>query len=194
MMIATPPTVVVPSPTSLMMMVPSIASWRSCRVLRTSEITFCMRSISCLKNIFIDDNAPIFCSLALICQGGDVCPHVGGGGGGLLIVAYLMGDIVTWKLLQHVCGHLVHLALPGLPPATTAILGLYAHDGLQHLLYHVALEPVEVWSGVEPSEVDMRSHVMSALECNPNTSGVSTGGRCSMASRNCSIYRAGGIS
>ena len=38
--------------TSLMMMVPSMASFRSVRVVLTVTITRCMRSISCLRKIF----------------------------------------------------------------------------------------------------------------------------------------------
>ena len=51
--------------TSLMMMVPSMASFRSVSVCRTAVITLCIRSISCLKKIFMGDSAPIFCNLAL---------------------------------------------------------------------------------------------------------------------------------
>ena len=50
--------------TSLIMMVPSMASFRSVSVCRTAVITLCIRSISCLKKIFMGDSAPIFCSLA----------------------------------------------------------------------------------------------------------------------------------
>ena len=50
--------------TSLIMMVPSMASFRSVSVCRTAVITLCIRSISCLKKIFMGDSAPIFCNLA----------------------------------------------------------------------------------------------------------------------------------
>ena len=50
--------------TSLIMMVPSMASFRSVSVWRTAVITLCIRSISCLKKIFMGDSAPIFCNLA----------------------------------------------------------------------------------------------------------------------------------
>ena len=46
------------------MMVPSMASFRSVSVCRTAVITLCIRSISCLKKIFMGDSAPIFCNLA----------------------------------------------------------------------------------------------------------------------------------
>lgn len=48
------------SPTSLMMIVPSIASFRSLRLLRRIEMTFCILSISCLRNMFIEFRWPIF--------------------------------------------------------------------------------------------------------------------------------------
>ena len=54
--------------TSLIIMVPSIASLRSVSVCLTALITRCMRSISCRKKIFIGERAPIFCSLALTCK------------------------------------------------------------------------------------------------------------------------------
>ena len=50
--------------TSLIMIVPSMANLRSCRVERTTDITLCIRSISCLKNMFIGARAPIAFSLA----------------------------------------------------------------------------------------------------------------------------------
>ena len=46
--------------TSLIIMVPSMASLRSVNVCRTKLITRCMRSISCLRKMFMDARAPIF--------------------------------------------------------------------------------------------------------------------------------------
>lgn len=63
-----------------------------------------------------------------------------------------MWDVVARKLLQHVCGHFTHFALAGLPTTATAVLGLYAHDGLQHLPDHVALEPIARVEGVESGD------------------------------------------
>lgn len=54
---------------SLMMMVPSIASFSSVRVLRARVSTLCILSISCLRKMFIGWNGPIFCSLSLTCRG-----------------------------------------------------------------------------------------------------------------------------
>ena len=58
------------TPTSLMMMVPSMASCRSCRVLRTLEITRCIRSISWRRKMLMGAMAPIFASLAFTWKGG----------------------------------------------------------------------------------------------------------------------------
>ena len=49
-------------------MVPSIANLRSVSVCRTALITLCMRSISCLRKMFMGDNGPIFCRRALTCM------------------------------------------------------------------------------------------------------------------------------
>lgn len=54
---------------SLMMMVPSIASFSSVRVLRTRVSSLCILSISCLRKMFIGWNGPIFCSLSFTCHG-----------------------------------------------------------------------------------------------------------------------------
>lgn len=54
---------------SLMMMVPSMASLSSVRVLRTRARTFCILSISCLRKMFIGWKGPIFSSLSLTCHG-----------------------------------------------------------------------------------------------------------------------------
>ena len=53
--------------TSLMMMVPSMASCRSCRVVLTMVITRCIRSISWRRKIFMEDSAPISWSRAFTC-------------------------------------------------------------------------------------------------------------------------------
>ena len=54
---------------SLMMMVPSIASLRSDRVVRTRVMTFCILSISWRRKMLIGWSMPIFLSLSLTCQG-----------------------------------------------------------------------------------------------------------------------------
>lgn len=46
--------------TSLIIIVPSMASFRSFKLLRSIEITFCILSISCLRNMFIELRCPIF--------------------------------------------------------------------------------------------------------------------------------------
>ena len=96
--------------TSLIIMVPSIASFKSVRVCRTKVITRCIRSISCLKKMFMEASAPIFCSRALtftqtksvkvVC----LVPH-----GKQLKVSlrdnkfsYLVWYIIIWKFFQHV--------------------------------------------------------------------------------------------
>ena len=55
--------------TSLMMMVPSMASLRSSRVQRTRVRTRCMRSISCRRKIVMEDKELIFCRRAFTCRG-----------------------------------------------------------------------------------------------------------------------------
>lgn len=54
---------------SLMMMVPSMASLSSVKVLRTRVRIRCIRSTSCLRKIFMGWRGPIFCSLSFTCQG-----------------------------------------------------------------------------------------------------------------------------
>lgn len=61
--------------TSLMMMVPSMASCRSCRVVLTMVMTRCIRSISWRRKMFMEDSAPIFCSRAFTYG---ICMVVGG--------------------------------------------------------------------------------------------------------------------
>ena len=51
--------------TSLMMIVPSMASLRSTRVFLTRVMTRCMRSISCRRKMFIGARWPILCRRAL---------------------------------------------------------------------------------------------------------------------------------
>lgn len=46
---------------SFIMIVPSMASFKSVNVVRTVEMTRCIRSISCFKKMFIGAYAPIFC-------------------------------------------------------------------------------------------------------------------------------------
>ncbi|KAK2185971.1 hypothetical protein NP493_215g00027 [Ridgeia piscesae] len=52
-----------------MMMVPSMASLRSFKVVRTVEMTLCMRSISCCRKMFIGARLPIFASFAFTSNG-----------------------------------------------------------------------------------------------------------------------------
>lgn len=59
------------TPTSLMMIVPSIASFRSFRLFRRSEITLCILSISCLRNMFIELRCPIFTKRAFTYNKGE---------------------------------------------------------------------------------------------------------------------------
>lgn len=54
---------------SLMIMVPSTASFSSVRVLRTRLRTLCILSISCLRKMFMGWNGPIFCSLSFTFRG-----------------------------------------------------------------------------------------------------------------------------
>ena len=51
-----------------MMMVPSIANLRSCKVLLTAAMTFCIRSNSCLRNITSGLSRPILRRLSFTCQ------------------------------------------------------------------------------------------------------------------------------
>lgn len=52
---------------SLMMMVPSMASLRSVKVLRTSTMTRCIRSISWRRKMFMGCRGPIFFRRSLTC-------------------------------------------------------------------------------------------------------------------------------
>ena len=77
------------TPTSLMTIVPSMASCRSCRVLRTLEITRCIRSISWRRKMLMGSNGPHLCQLCLhleregddhkwkVRRGKKMVPHVG---------------------------------------------------------------------------------------------------------------------
>ena len=123
--------------TSLMMMVPSMASCRSCRVFLTIVITLCMRSISCLRKIFIGAMAPIFCSLAFTYK------HTMTAMSHLVkipislakpTVSHLMRDVICREFLQHFPSLSSDNTLSCLPTSTRAVLGLDGEDGVQATL------------------------------------------------------------
>lgn len=60
-----------------------------------------------------------------------------------MYVAYFMRVVIIRQLVKHVSSYTEHSALPCLPTASTAVLGLDAHDGVQDFLSHVTLVSAE---------------------------------------------------
>ena len=129
------------TPTSLMMMVPSMASCRSCRVLRTLEITRCIRSISWRKKMLMGAMAPIFASLVFTWRGerkgGRQSPVAGEERRERAI--YFMWDVVCREFFQHLSSLPAHNTLPCLPSTTGAVLGLDGQDGVKSAAGQVTL-------------------------------------------------------
>ena len=100
----------------------------------------------------------------------------------------LAGCVVWRQFVQHDTGQPEDHRLAGLPRAPTAVFGLDGQDGVQDLARHVALE--REGRGVkylllQASCTAAELWLTRGLRwgAGPRTSGVSTRGRCSMASR-----------
>lgn len=133
--------------TSLIIIVPSIASFKSVRVCRTKVITRCIRSISCLKKMFMEARAPIFCSRALTCtQTKNVKVfRLASHGKELKIslrykhLSYLVWYVIIRKFIQHVICLSGNYTLTSLPRSSPWVFRLDAHDGVQNLFSCIAL-------------------------------------------------------
>ena len=89
-----------------------------------------------------------------------------------------MRYVVWWQLLKHVIGNPEDDALSGLARASATVLGLDVHDGVQHLLCHVALEP-GVRVRVSLMSLQFTLHRLQQVSiiwlCSPNSRDVSIG-------------------
>lgn len=138
--------------TSLIMIVPSMAKFRSVKLVRTTLMILCIRSTSWRRNMFIGFRAPIFNSLALTlnpqklqnldfsCWKKVVTKIL------FTRQPNLMWHIIRGQFPQHVLRHVVNNRLPSHSWCPCAFLGLDIRDCVENFSRCVRLIPGQHWT------------------------------------------------